>query len=71
MIRVQTEIGTATLVMEIYACHCFCIVNTICTDKFKEFILKAQKEREKHVIMKKQMNVKLVPEIAQIIKNSN
>ena len=46
-------------------------MNTLWGDKFKRFIAEAEKEREKHLVMNKQLKVKCVPEIAKIIAESN
>ena len=46
-------------------------MNTLAGDRFKKFITTAEKEREKYLVMNKQLNVKCVPEIAKIIAESN
>ena len=46
------------------------IVHTLKEKEFTDFIIKAQNDRDKYVIMKKQLKVKFVPAIAQIIKQS-
>ena len=46
------------------------VVHTLKEKEFTDFIIKAQNDREKYVIMKKQLKVKFVPAIAQIIKQS-
>ena len=46
-------------------------MNTLAGDRFKKFITTAEKEREKYLVMNKQLNVKYVPEIAKIIAESN
>ena len=46
------------------------IVHTLKEKEFTDFIIKAQNDREKYAIMKKQLVVKFVPAIAQIIKQS-
>ena len=45
-------------------------VNTLKPIEFEAFIKKAQKDREIYLIRKKELNVKVVPEIAKIIKTS-
>ena len=47
------------------------IMNTLLGEKFREFITECEKEREKHIVMQKQLKVKLVPEIAKIILDFN
>ena len=46
-------------------------MNTLLGDNFKEFIEVAEKDREKHLIMNKQLKVKCVLEIAKIIAESS
>ena len=57
--------------LEIFAKYIHFIVHTLKEKEFKEFIYKAQKDREKYVITKKELKVKFVPAIAHIIRQSN
>ena len=45
-------------------------VYTLKPIEFEAFIKKAQKDREKYLIRKRELNVKVVPEIARIIRTS-
>ena len=48
----------------------FIIVNTLIEDDFRQFIKNNQIEREKYYVEKKELKIKVVPEIASILKSS-
>ena len=46
-------------------------MNTLAGDRFEKFTTTAEKEREKYIVMNKQLNVECVLEKAKIIAESN
>ena len=46
------------------------IINTACQEEFKQFIDKKISERVKHVVFKKSMNVKVLPEFVNIFQSA-